>query len=223
MVWRFFVVFCAPAEYLGGCQTTQNIHAGGRLFMSSTTSGVHVICFAASITPVSAERLRNLCLEALCAGAAELRIHFSCDGGPSFHGFSLYHFLRSLPVPLTTHNTGSVESVGLIPFLAGNRRLACAHSRFLVHPMHWDFGAGRVDVTRLAEISARLNEDVERYAQIFDEITQGAQEPLEIRPHLTGSHIILTASAAIASGIIHEIAEATLPAGARVWWVQAHV
>lgn len=183
---------------------------------------IHVIHFSTSITPISAGALRNTCLQALQQGASDIRINFSCEGGSNLHGFALYNFLRSLPVPLTMHNTGNVESMGLVVFLAASRRFANLHSRFLIHPMHWGFEQGRVDSPRLAEYSARLNDDLERYAQIFDEATQGAKEPLSIRPHLSGSHHILNAHTASACGIVHEVAESTLPSDSVKWWVDAH-
>ena len=181
---------------------------------------IHVIHFSSSITAISAQALRDICLQALQQGASELRIHLSCDGGSNFHGFALFNFLRSLPIPLTIHNIGNVESMGVVVYLAGQRRIANLHSRFLIHPLHWDFGQGRVDLPRLNEYSARLNDDVERYAKIFEEVA--GSEKLDIRPHLTSNHRILDSQSAVEIGLCQDVAEATLPSDSVKWWVQAN-
>lgn len=181
----------------------------------------HIIHFTTGLNPQSAEGLRNACLKALKQGATELRIHFSCEGGPTVHAFMLYNFLRSVSVPLTIHNIGKVGSMGLIVFLAGGHRLCNPYSSFLIHPLHWDFGQGRVDYPRLVEYSARLKDDVERYAQIFDEATDGAEEAMDVRAHLTSSHRLVSGDQAVGCGIVDEVAGAKLPADAVLSWVTA--
>jgi ATP-dependent Clp protease protease subunit len=179
----------------------------------------HVVHFSAPINLATAQGLREVCLNALHGGATDLRIHFACGGGLNFHGFELFHLIRSFPVPVTLHNVGNVESMGVLVFLAGARRLACAESRFLVHPLHWGFEKGGVDISRLTEYAARLNDDVKRYASIFAASTKGAKRPIDITSNLSHSHRILTASEALDCGIVHEIAEAALPPESIKWWV----
>lgn len=85
--------------------------------------------------------------------------------------------------------------------------------------MHWAFEQGNVGSPRLAEYSASLEDDVQRYAQIFDERTQKAKRPLTVRPYLSGSHKIISGTDAVPAGIAHDVAEATLPADSIQWWV----
>jgi ATP-dependent Clp protease protease subunit len=180
---------------------------------------IHVVHFAAGINQNTAQGLREVSFKALHNGATELHVHFACSGGTNFHGFELYHLMKSLPVPVTFHNVGNVESMGVVVFLAGSRRLACAESRFLLHPLHWGFEQGGVDISRLTEYAARLNDDVKRYASIFATVTNGANQPLDITSNLAHSHRILTASEALDCGLIHEISEAMIPAESMKWWV----
>lgn len=182
---------------------------------------VHVIHFATGLNAASAEGLRNACLKALSQGATDLRIHFSCEGGPTIHALMLHNFLRSLPVPVRMHNIGRVESMGLIVFLGARERLCNPHSAFLIHPLHWDFGQGRVDFNRLTEYSDRLEEEAERYARVFDEVTEGSPAPLQIRTHLTTVHRIINGADAVECGIVHKVTEAALPADSFKWWVSA--
>ena len=78
---------------------------------------LHIVHFIGPINANSACTVRNLCLQALQSGASEIELHMSTEGGNMTAGFALYFFLKSLPLPLTTHNIGSVESVGVAIFL----------------------------------------------------------------------------------------------------------
>ena len=117
---------------------------------------LHIVHFIGPINHSSACTIRNLCLQALQSGATEIELHLSTEGGNMTAGFALYFFLKSLPLPLTTHNIGSVESIGVVIFLAGHKRYACPGTRFLVHPLHWGFGnlvaADHSRVSRMARM-----------------------------------------------------------------------
>ena len=179
---------------------------------------LHIVHFIGPINHASACTVRNLCLQALQSGATEIELHMSTEGGNMTAGFALYFFLKSLPLPLTTHNVGSVESVGVVIFLAGSKRYACPRTRFLVHPLHWGFGAlVAADHSRVSEWRDCLDFDAERYASIYEEAT-GARD--DIRPNLFGNARIFDTDQALAAGIIHETVQARLPeAGATShWW-----
>jgi ATP-dependent protease ClpP protease subunit len=182
---------------------------------------LHIVHFIGPINHNSACVARNLCLQALQNGASEIELHMSTEGGNMTAGFALYFFLKSLPVPLSTHNIGSVESVGVVIFLAGQKRYACPGTRFLVHPLHWGFGnLVAADHSRVSEWRDCLDFDAERYASIFEEATRGAGARTDIRPHLTGNARIFDATEALDAGIIHAAVQARLPeAGATShWW-----
>lgn len=181
----------------------------------------HVINFSGPINQVTSERIRDISLQAVAQGASEIRLHISSEGGNTLHGFTLYNFLRSLPVPLVIHNMGNIESIAVVVFLAGTTRIASPHSRFLIHPLHWGFNAGTVDHARLREYVSSLDNDLERYAQIFDERTQGAREPLDIRVHLSGQEKILTSASSATSGVATDVSDAAIPPGAINWWVSS--
>jgi ATP-dependent Clp protease, protease subunit len=182
---------------------------------------LHIVHFIGPINHGSVCTIRNLCLQALQSGATELELHMSTEGGNMTAGFALYFFLKSLPIRITTHNIGSVESVGVVIFLAGQRRFACPGTRFLVHPLHWGFGSlVAADHSRVSEWRDCLDFDAERYASIFDEATRGAPLQDDIRSHLTGNARIFDATQALAAGIIHETLQARLPDAGLTshWW-----
>ncbi|MFA7685151.1 MAG: ATP-dependent Clp protease proteolytic subunit [Syntrophales bacterium] len=180
---------------------------------------LHVIHFMRSINPDTLVGLQHCVLSALQQGAIEITIHISSDGGNNDQGFAAFHFLRSLPVPITMHCIGNVESMAVIMYLAGERRLIVPHGKVKIHPMHWGFNTGTVDHDRLAEFVTSLDFDAKRYADIFDERTQGANKIVDVRSHLAGKAEILGASAAVDSGIATTIADAVIPAAAIRWWV----
>ncbi len=182
---------------------------------------LHIVHFIGPINHASACTVRNLCLQALQSGATELELHMSTEGGNMTAGFALYFFLKSLPLPLTTHNVGSVESVGVVIFLAGSKRYACPGTRFLVHPLHWGFGSlVAADHSRVSEWRDCLDFDAERYACIFEEATKGAGIQDDIRTHLFGNARIFDATQALEAGIIHQAVQATLPEAGETshWW-----
>lgn len=183
---------------------------------------LHIIHFATSITSATAEALRNTCLQAIQKNARSIQININSDGGGTLPAFGLYGLLRSLPVPIHTHNMGNVESMAVLLYLAGKRRTCASHGRFLIHPLHWGFNAGPVDIVRLSEYAARLQDDLDRYVQIFDERTQGAQQRLDVRPHLSGNHQIINGAAAIACGLVTDsTTEIPAPAEAVHWLVSS--
>ncbi|HEY0063384.1 MAG TPA: ATP-dependent Clp protease proteolytic subunit [Telluria sp.] len=182
---------------------------------------LHIVHFIGPINHGSACTVRNLCLQAVQSGASEIELHMSTEGGNMTAGFALYFFLKSLPIPLTTYNVGSVESVGVVIFLAGATRYACPGTRFLVHPLHWGFGAlVAADHSRVSEWRDCLDFDAERYARIFEEATAGAGVRDDIRSNLVGNARIYDADQALAAGIIHKAAQARLPAMGETshWW-----
>ena len=182
---------------------------------------LHIVHFIGPINHASACTVRNLCLQALQSGATEIELHMSTEGGNMTAGFALYFFLKSLPLPLSTFNVGSVESVGVVIFLAGHKRYACPGTRFLVHPLHWGFGSlVAADHSRVREWRDCLDFDAERYASIFEEATKKAGVNGDIRTHLFGNARIYDAGQAVEAGIIHEARQARLPemGDTSHWW-----
>ena len=119
------------------------------------------------------------------------------------------------------HNIGVVESMAVVVYLAGVRRLAASNARFKIHSLHWTFTAGNVDHLRLRELAASLDNDADRYVTLCDLETQGAAAPIPVREHLYGDALLLDAPAAVTAGLAHAIADPELPADAEHQWVTA--
>jgi ATP-dependent protease ClpP protease subunit len=71
----------------------------------------------------------------------EIYFLFSSPGGHVDSGIVLYNFLRSLPIKIIMHNTGSIDSIANVIFLAAETRLTSVHSSFLFHGVTQPFNA----------------------------------------------------------------------------------
>ena len=165
---------------------------------------VHVINFTGPINASTCRQLMEKASQAVQCEASSLILNIATMGGDCSYGFTMYNFLLSLPIPLHTHNLGTVESMGNIVFLAGEHRTACLHSKFLFHPFHW-YLQGAVDHSRLSEYAMSLDYDLQLYARIVDERTPAAREKLETEKYLIADPRILDPQQAMVSGLIHAI------------------
>ena len=165
---------------------------------------LHVINFTGPINASTCGQLIDKAALAVQRKATGLRVNIATMGGESSYGFTMYNFLLTLPIPLHTHNLGTVESMGNIVFLAGQRRTACEHSKFLFNPFHWYLN-GSVDHARMSEYAMSLDYDLHLYARIVGERTEDAQQTLEIEKYLTAAPRILDPAQAKAAGMIHAI------------------
>jgi ATP-dependent protease ClpP protease subunit len=180
----------------------------------------HFIHFTGPINSATCGSLIEACSKAIQQDASKLVITVATMGGECSYGFAIYNFLRSLPVPVHTHNLGTVESMGNIVFLAGDRRTACQHSKFLFHPFHWNLH-GSIDHSRMSEYAMSLDYDLAAYAHVVAERTQGAVEPLDIGKYLQAAARILNPTEAVMSGLIDEIADLRIIPGSAAWCVHS--
>ncbi|MFF7710191.1 ATP-dependent Clp protease proteolytic subunit [Pseudomonas sp. NPDC007930] len=174
---------------------------------------LHIVNFTGPIHSATCGRLIEVCSSAVRAEASSILLKIATMGGEASYGFTLFNFLRSLPVPVNTHNLGTVESMGNILYLAGSHRTACRHSKFLFHPFHWNLN-GSVDHARMAEYAMSMDFDLELYARITLERTAGAPKAMAIRDYLLAAPAIISAEEAIDYGLVHAVDEATDYAGA---------
>ncbi|MDH1574283.1 ATP-dependent Clp protease proteolytic subunit [Pseudomonas sp. GD03746] len=180
----------------------------------------HIIHFTGPINSSTCGNLISTCSKVMQQGADVLQLNIATMGGECSYGFTLYNFLRALPVHVHTHNLGTVESMGNILFLAGEHRTACAMSKFLFHPFHWTLH-GAVDHARMAEYAMSLDYDLRLYAQIVAERTAGSAEVLDVQRYLMADPRILDPQEALGSGLIHAVDEMPIEAQVTQWSVHA--
>jgi len=118
-----------------------------------------------------------------------------------------------MPLKLTTHNVGSVNSIGNAVFLAGSPRYACANSNFMFHGVGFNIQQTRLEEKLLRERLSTILSDQARIGFIIKERTQLDTKEIE---GLFGEAKTMDATQAASKGIIDEIREVQIPEGATI-------
>ena len=169
----------------------------------------HTLYFSGAITQQSVHNIRSIVLDAIKQNASSIKLVFSSEGGDLNAGLSLYHFLRALPIPLTIHNFGTIESIAVLIYMAADTRLVTDDAWFLVHSFNAYFYSNNIDYPRLSERTQSLGQYADVYTKIINERTKGAKSPLDISKVLNGEAIIVDASTATNAGIATSITPTT--------------
>jgi ATP-dependent protease ClpP protease subunit len=166
---------------------------------------ITTVHFYSHINVDTATLFRNLCLNALLGQPQRpdgLIIMFSSAGGNAHAGITLYEFLRTYPIPVTMCNVGSVESISCVVFLGADNRIAMPNTHFKLHGFEWTFPQPNVAYSGIADAYVSINNDIERYANIFEERTAGARRKIDVRECLRGHPLILNTGDAFDAGIL---------------------
>lgn len=164
--------------------------------------------------------LTNALRASLCVmvneGAQKITILFASEGGSTDDGIALYTYLRALPVELTMHAVGMVSSIAVPIFLAApsERRFASANARFFFHDYTWTFNATTVTGPVLAESSILLATALDWSREIVQAETKLTDERLQDLK-LFQQPVVIPPSLAAEIGLIREVAEPAVPAGAQ--------
>lgn len=174
----------------------------------------YYIRFMAPVIPQTTAQLFQL-LDQCTKGKVE-RIHLllSSPGGSVFHGLSIYNYLCGAPFEVQTYNFGSVDSIGIVIYCAGTRRLSVPHARFLIHPVQFNIrGNASFDERQLDEHLKGVKIDQENIARIISDTTG---KPLhKIEDDMIG-RTTLNPNQAKDYGLVHEIESMLFPADAQL-------
>jgi ATP-dependent Clp protease protease subunit len=171
------------------------------------------INFHAGIKQNTVQNLMTVISQKLIAGTDHFYILFSPPGGEVQSGMTVYNFLRGISAQVTMHNIGNVDSIGNAMFLAADQRLACAHSTFMFHGVGLQIQNLTLEEKRAREILHSILADQTRIADIIVERTN---IPRHRSRQLFREARTKDANDALAAGIIHQIADPTIPAGADI-------
>lgn len=108
-----------------------------------------------------------------------------------------------MPATIITHAYGVIESIALLIFCAGSKRLATPQASFLLHPVATHFSKNtEFEASDLQTRLASLANDATTISNIIAETMQtSADNTLALMNAATR----LTANDALAGGMIHEI------------------
>ncbi len=170
--------------------------------------------FSGEISANTTETLIATLSECCNQGVRRAYLMFSTPGGSVMHGMNLYNVMRALPIELTMHNVGNVDSIGNVVFLAGAKRYACAHSTFMFHGVGFDLeGNQRLEEKLLRERLETVHAEHKRIGAIIRErskLDDAAVQELFLQQQ--------TKDAAFAAhyGIVDAIRDVSIPAGAPI-------
>lgn len=130
------------------------------------------IRFMAPVMPNTTEPLLKAIDQHIGAGADHIHLLLSTNGGSVFHGLSVHNYLRGLSVPVTTYNFGTVDSIGVVMFCAGTKRVCVPHARFLIHPAALSLnGSFNLKEKDLEEMAKGLRIDAENICRVISDAT----------------------------------------------------
>jgi len=177
-----------------------------------------VIRFFAPVIDATVNALMNSVDQKMKQGIKDFIILVSSPGGSVIHGLSAYNYLKGLPASITTHNFGSVDSIGIVIYCAGSKRLSVPQARFLFHGVSAQFrGEQNLDEKLLEERLKGLRIDMENIAKVVaantgksaKEVTDAMFERITLNPEEAQSW-----------GLVHEIKSELFEAGSEVIAIQ---
>jgi ATP-dependent protease ClpP protease subunit len=167
------------------------------------------IRFMSPVHPQSTDQLFQILDRKLKEKCERIHLMISSPGGSVFHGLSLYNFLRGAPVQVYTYNFGSVDSIGVVIFCAGEKRFSVPHARFLIHGVQANFMANQaVDEKGLEERLKGLQIDYKNIARV---IADTAQRPADKVQDDMNNRTTLNPQEAKDYGLVHEIKSELFP------------
>jgi len=177
-----------------------------------------VIRFIATVDAGSVNALMITIDKKMKDGVDKIVLLISSPGGTVFHGLSAYNFLKGIPVEVVTHNFGSVDSIGVVMYCAGSRRLSVPQARFLLHGVTVGFQQNeRLEEKQLEERLKSLRIDMLNIARVVA-TTTGKTEG-EVNTAML-ERTTLDPIEAETWGLVHEIKSELFERGSEVISIQ---
>ncbi len=156
------------------------------------------------------QRLFKQLASAVSCGVQSLHLMIQSTGGIINDGIAVYNYIRCLPLDITTYNTGSVQSIAVIAFLAAKKRKASRSATFMLHKATF-YSGGPTTSFQLSAATQSLMVDDDRIERILKEYINMPAEKWEVHRFVD---LFITADEALAFGLIDEIADFAPPPGA---------
>jgi len=178
-----------------------------------------VIKFYTPVNEASIAALMKAVDQKLATGTTQFSLLISTSGGSVFHGLTAYNYLKGIPAQVTTHNIGSVDSIGVALYCAGHVRLSVPQARFLMHPVSMNFREGTsYEEPKLVELVKSLRVDMENCASVIAANTRKTRQ--QIFKHML-ARTTLDPEQALDWGLVHEIRQQLFAEGSEVIPIQA--
>jgi ATP-dependent protease ClpP protease subunit len=171
------------------------------------------ISFSAEVDQNAAENLMGIFAQRLNQGTKDFYLLLSSPGGNVMNGVTIYNFLKSLPINLTTHNIGIVDSIANVIFLAGETRYAVKNSSFLFHGVGFNVNQARFEEKNIKEQLKTIQRDQKLIADIIAEQSRYTKDEIE-KMFLEAD--TKTPEQVKEKGLISDIRDVNIPEGAEV-------
>jgi ATP-dependent protease ClpP protease subunit len=176
-----------------------------------------VIKFFAPVADATINALMQVIDQQMGRGVRQFKLLISSPGGSVFHGLSAYNYLRGIPVEITTHNFGSVDSIGVVLFCGGQHRLSVPQARFLLHGASARFRNEQLEEKQVEERLMGLRIDMENIAKIVAANTGKSVADVVQAMH---NRLTLNPQEAQSWGLVHDIQTELFPVGSQVISIQ---
>jgi ATP-dependent protease ClpP protease subunit len=177
-----------------------------------------VIRFFAPVIDATVNALMSAVDQKMKQGMKDFIILVSSPGGSVIYGLSAYNYLKGLPASITTHNFGSVDSIGIVLYCAGSKRLSVPQARFLFHGVNVQFrGEQNLDEKMLEERLKGLRIDMENIAKVISANTGKSAQDVT---NAMIERITLNPEEAQSWGLVHEIKSKLFEEGSEVIAIQ---
>ena len=181
-------------------------------------SSTVVVKFFADVNPATAQQLMQALDNCHRQGVSDIVLMISTGGGSVHHGVSLYNFIRGLNANVSTHNFGSVDSIGVALFAAGRTRTSARQARFLIHRASLSIPQPtQVTDEQLAVARKNLQTDEGNIARIIAENSNRTER--QVLATMRAQDTLLPDQAK-AWGLVHEVKDFALPGGADLLTIQ---
>ncbi|GAP12220.1 protease subunit of ATP-dependent Clp proteases [Bellilinea caldifistulae] len=141
--------------------------------------GERWIQFLSAVNGESFGLLVEIFQNAVLEGVERLHLLLSTPGGSVSYGLTLYALMRGLPIEVWTYNIGQVDSIGVVLYCAGKRRLAAPQTRFLLHGIRTHLEEGNYTGDQLRNILTELESDQRNICRVLAESTGQTLEKVE--------------------------------------------
>lgn len=151
--------------------------------------------------------------QAVTGGVKSIHLLIQSTGGLVAEGVALYNYLRNLPIHLSTYNAGSVSSIAVLVYLAGQTRKASETANFMIHRTHILPNAASTAPQLQTMMDSLITDDV-RTEKIYRAHIKLSADKWKTHEH---DNLIISAQEAMEFALIHEIADFKPPVGAKLF------
>ncbi|MGE0826651.1 MAG: ClpP family protease [Candidatus Binatia bacterium] len=173
-----------------------------------------VIKFFAPVIEETVQTLLSVIDDKMRHGATEFVLLISSPGGDAFYGLSAYNYLKGIPATITTHNFGTVDSIAIVLYCSGTRRLSVPQAQFLLHGVSVTFAEETtLEESQLEERLKEMRIDKENVAKVIAANTGKSVE--EVASAML-TRTMLNPDDAQRWGLVHEIKSELFEVGAEL-------